>query len=91
MFHLPDLSFLTDAIIKQRLNFAQGGFVFGFGSNGHGKYAALDDETRHARFPLPNPLGKTTSHSTRLQNTAAKSLVIPQAGEGSNESLRVSR
>ncbi|MFH0935120.1 MAG: hydrogenase nickel incorporation protein HypB [Pseudomonadota bacterium] len=35
--------------------------------------------------PLPNPLGETTSHSTRLQNTAAKSLVIPQAGEGANE------
>ena len=32
--------------------------------------------------PHPNPLGKTTSHSTRLQNTAAKSLVIPLAGEG---------
>jgi Ni,Fe-hydrogenase III large subunit len=41
-----------------------------------------------ARFPLPNPLDETTSHSTRLQNTAAKSLVIPQAGEGANESLR---
>lgn len=30
----------------------------------------------------PTPLGKTTSHSTKLQNTAAKSLVIPPAGEG---------
>ena len=29
------------------------------------------------------PLSETTSHSTRLQKTAAKSLVIPQAGEGS--------
>ncbi|MDO8465173.1 MAG: cation-transporting P-type ATPase [Gallionella sp.] len=38
--------------------------------------------------PLPNPLDETTSHSTRLQTTAAKSLVIPQAGEGANESLR---
>jgi UDP-N-acetylmuramoyl-L-alanyl-D-glutamate--2,6-diaminopimelate ligase len=38
--------------------------------------------------PLPNPLSETTSHSTRLQNTAAKSLVIPQAGEGANEALR---
>src|SRR5512137_2619445 len=28
------------------------------------------------------PLDKTASHSTRLQETAAKSLVIPQAGEG---------
>ena len=33
---------------------------------------------------LPNPLNETTSHSTRLQKTAAKSLVIPQAGEGAN-------
>jgi len=41
-----------------------------------------------ARFPHPNPLDETTSHSTRLQETAAKSLVIPQAGEGANESLR---
>ncbi|MDO8294663.1 MAG: hypothetical protein Q7T29_17625 [Gallionella sp.] len=31
---------------------------------------------------------ETTSHSTRLQETAVKSLVIPQAGEGANESLR---
>ena len=38
-------------------------------------------------FPLPSPLDETTSHSTRLQTTAAKSLVIPQAGEGANESL----
>jgi glutamate-ammonia-ligase adenylyltransferase len=30
--------------------------------------------------PLPNPLDETTSHSTKLQKTAAKSLVIPQAG-----------
>ncbi|MEO8331670.1 MAG: transcription antitermination factor NusB, partial [Gallionella sp.] len=35
----------------------------------------------HARFSHPNPLGETTSHSTKLQTTAAKSLVIPQAGE----------
>ena len=76
--------------------------------NGHGKYAAPDNEACRAHFPdgttshstrlpkdgnqvagyLPNPLGKTTSHSTRLQTTAAKSLVIPQAGEGANESLR---
>jgi hypothetical protein len=57
-------------------------------ANGHGKYAIPDDETHHARFPLPNPLNETTSHSTKLQKTAAKSLVIPQAGEGANESLR---
>ncbi|MDP2693367.1 MAG: hypothetical protein Q8O58_00650 [Gallionella sp.] len=47
-----------------------------------------ENETSHAHFPLPNPLGETTSHSTRLRETAAKSLVIPQAGEGANESLR---
>jgi len=57
-------------------------------ANGHGRNAAPDDETCHARFPLPNPLGETTSHSTKLQETAAKSLVIPQVGEGANESLR---
>ena len=34
--------------------------------------------------PLPNPLVKTTSHSTKLPKPAAKSLVIPQAGEGAN-------
>ncbi len=35
--------------------------------------------------PLSNSLDETTSHSTRLQTTAAKSLVIPQAGERTNE------
>ncbi len=30
--------------------------------------------------PLSNSLGETTSHSTKLQKSAAKSLVIPQAG-----------
>ena len=40
--------------------------------------------------PHLNPLDETTSHSTRLQTTAAKSLVIPQAGEEANESLRES-
>jgi|ERR1035437_7012920 hypothetical protein len=39
-----------------------------------------DNETHHARFPHPNPLDETTSHSTRPPKTAAKSLVIPQAG-----------
>jgi hypothetical protein len=56
--------------------------------DGHGKNTIPKNEARHARLPLPNPLGETTSHSTRLQTTAAKSLVIPQAGEGANESLR---
>jgi len=41
----------------------------------------------HARSPHPNPLGETTSHSTKLQTAAAKSLVIPLTGEGANESL----
>ena len=34
--------------------------------------------------PLSNSLDETTSHSTRLQTTAAKSLVIPPAGERAN-------
>ena len=42
----------------------------------------------HGRSPLPIPLGETTSHSTKLQKAAAKSLVIPQAGEGDKVSLR---
>ena len=46
-------------------------------------------QARNPRFalPHPNPLDKTTSHSTRLPKTAAKSLVIPE-GEEANESLR---
>ncbi|OGS96536.1 MAG: cell division protein FtsL [Gallionellales bacterium RIFCSPLOWO2_02_FULL_57_47] len=56
--------------------------------NEHGKDAAPENETSHARSPLPKPLVETTSHSTRLQISAAKSLVIPQAGEGANESQR---
>jgi molybdopterin molybdotransferase len=46
------------------------------------------EDTSPANGPHPNPLGGTTSHSTRLQQTAAKSLVIPPAGEGANVSLR---
>jgi membrane protein DedA with SNARE-associated domain len=46
---------------------------------------APDTETCHARYPLPNPLDETTSHSTRLPEAAAKSPVIPQAGEEANE------
>jgi len=56
-------------------------------TNGHGKEAVPENETCHARFPHPNPLGETTSHSTRLQTAAAKSLVTPE-GEGANEPLR---
>ncbi|MFZ3019822.1 MAG: uroporphyrinogen-III synthase [Gallionella sp.] len=67
-------------------------------ANGHTRFP--DGATSHStRSPkdgdqvagyLPNPLDKTTSQSTRLQTTAAKSLVIPQVGEGANESLRES-
>ena len=45
----------------------------------------------NARSPLPNPLDETTSHSTRLRTAAAKSLVIPHAGEGTKELLREPR
>ena len=41
-----------------------------------------------ARFPHPCSLDETTSHSTKLPNSAAKSLVIPQTGEGDKVSLR---
>jgi UDP-N-acetylmuramate--alanine ligase len=36
--------------------------------------------------PHPTPLDETTSHSAKLQEAAAKSLVIPPAGEGTNVS-----
>ncbi len=36
----------------------------------------------------PTPLDGTTSHSTRLQETAAESLVIPLVGEGPSETFR---
>lgn len=36
-------------------------------------------------FPLSNPLGETTGHSTRLQKTVVKSPAIPPAGERANE------
>ncbi len=36
----------------------------------------------------PSSLDETTSHSTRLQTSAAESLVIPQAGERDTDSLR---
>ena len=41
--------------------------------------------------PLSISLDETTSHSTRLKDTAAKSLVIPQAGERDQVSLREPR
>jgi hypothetical protein len=34
-----------------------------------------------AHCPLLNLLDETTSHSTKLEKNASKSLVIPQAGE----------
>jgi Ni,Fe-hydrogenase III large subunit/Ni,Fe-hydrogenase III component G len=43
-----------------------------------------DFDAAASRTPLPNTLDETTSHSTRLQEPAAKSLVISQAGEGAN-------
>ncbi len=46
------------------------------------KTAVLTLVRQQACLPHANPLDETTSHSTRLQTTAAKSLVIPQAGEG---------
>ncbi|MDO8351024.1 MAG: tRNA (adenosine(37)-N6)-threonylcarbamoyltransferase complex transferase subunit TsaD [Gallionella sp.] len=52
------------------------------------KTAVLTLVRQQTCFPHPNPLDETTSHSTRLQTTAAKSLVIPQAGERASESLR---
>ena len=93
----------SDAAAKQRLEHILHPLIFEqakvqlrqLQANGHGRNAAPDDETCHARFPLPNPLGETTSHSTRLHETAAKSLVIPQTGRAkrggrsrANESLR---
>ena len=46
-------------------------------------YVHRDYHSRNLMYiepPLLNPLDETTSHSTRLPNTAANSLVIPQAG-----------
>jgi len=67
----------------------------GLGSKGHGRKAASDNKTHHALFPHLNPLDETTSHSTKLPKTSAKSLVIPLAGRAkrggrsqANESLR---
>ena len=51
-------------------------------------YVHRDYHSRNLMYiepPLSNSLDETTSHSTRLQETAAKSLVIPQAGERTNE------
>jgi len=49
-------------------------------SKGHVRKGTSDNKTHHALFPHLNPLDETTSHSTKLPKTAAKSLVIPLAG-----------
>ena len=43
--------------------------------------AWMKEQAAGFKIPLPNPLDEATSHSTKLQNTAAKSLVTPM-GEG---------
>ena len=62
------------------LHFSLPSPIYGRGAGGEGEAKSHMFALRV--FPLPNPLDETTSHSTRLQTTAAKSLVIPQAGEG---------
>ena len=52
---------------------------------GQTRKAILNPWARRQEPPHLNPLDETTSHSTRLQTAAAKSLVIPQAGEEANE------
>ena len=50
-------------------------------------YTVLSPNNISSReVPLSNSLDKTTSHSTKLPKTAAKSLVIPPAGERTNGS-----
>lgn len=61
-----------------------------FSSQKYDKFEMLLEEFLSGidRFPHHNPLDETSSHSTKLPKSAAKSLVIPQAGEEANESLR---
>ncbi|MDP1995634.1 MAG: dephospho-CoA kinase [Gallionella sp.] len=59
-------------------------------ANGYGRNAAPDDETCHARFPLPNHLPIPSPQSSPASGRGGdreKQLLIP-AGEGANESLR---
>ncbi len=56
------------------------------GTTGHSTRLSKDDNQVAGYYP--SPLDGTTGHSTRLQKIAAKSLVIPQAGEGTNVSPR---
>lgn len=51
-------------------------------------YVHRDYHSRNLMYiesPHLNPLDEATSHSTKLANSASKSLVIPQAGEEANE------
>jgi len=51
-------------------------------------YVHRDFHSRNLMYiesSLSNSLGETTSHSTKLPNSAAKSLDIPQTGERTNE------
>jgi N6-L-threonylcarbamoyladenine synthase len=52
------------------------------------KTAVLTLVRQHDCIPHLNPLDKTTSHSAKPPEAAAKSLVMPPAGEETNESLR---
>ena len=58
-----------------------------FGCNVQILHIAFPSTMLDTDSPLPNPLDGTTSHSTRLPKTAAKSLVIPLAGEGATALL----
>ena len=60
-------------------------------TNGHGKYAAPGDETRHARFPLPIPPPHEATLSNSLPQAGERTNVkgnLQFSGEGANESLR---
>ncbi len=75
---------VADQAEKIGANLVLIGRDFGFDGvepNGHGESLPRIMTQRFAMaVPLsPSPLGETTSHSTRLQTTAAKSLVIPRA------------
>jgi ribosome-binding factor A len=52
-------------------------------------YTVLSEYLSPREAPLSNSLDKTTSHSTKLPKTAAKSLVIPPAGETTSGSSLV--
>ncbi len=56
-------------------------------TNGHGEYAAPDDETHYARLPLSSSDG-TTSHSTRQPKSGSQVAGYPPEGERDKDSLR---